>query len=285
PKVFHFGAPPEAVEVLRAAGIRLVCLAINHVLDFEEQGLFDTLAHLDAAGIARAGAGPDAAEAARPAVLQAGGVRVGLIAFTDNEPDWEAEPGRPGVNYMAIQPEPRALARVGDAAAAARSMGAEFVILSLHWGPNMVERPPAQFREFAHGALQRGVDLVHGHSAHIFQGVELSGSKPILYDTGDFLDDYAVDPMLRNDHSFLFLLELDEGRARQLRMLPVRLQYARVDLARGAELEEILERMLRLSAELGTALERAGGELRLGIRAAPDQRAAAGPHPSPGREG
>ena len=54
PKVFHFKAPPRATEVLRAAGVRLVSLANNHTLDFEEQGLLDTLDHLDAAGIARA---------------------------------------------------------------------------------------------------------------------------------------------------------------------------------------------------------------------------------------
>src|SRR5436309_5798546 len=52
PKVFHFKAPPQAIEVLHAAGVQLVSLANNHVLDFEMEGLLDTLDHLDAAGIA-----------------------------------------------------------------------------------------------------------------------------------------------------------------------------------------------------------------------------------------
>src|SRR6059058_2005009 len=57
PKVFHFKTPPQATDVLRAAGVQLVSLANNHVLDFGVQGLLDTLDHLDAAGIAHAGAG------------------------------------------------------------------------------------------------------------------------------------------------------------------------------------------------------------------------------------
>src|SRR5215203_3187441 len=57
PKVFHFRADPRAVEVLRAARIDACSLANNHTLDFEEQGLLDTLRHLEAAGIRYAGAG------------------------------------------------------------------------------------------------------------------------------------------------------------------------------------------------------------------------------------
>ena len=69
PKVFHFRAPPQAVEVLGAAGVRVVALANNHTLDFEVQGLLDTLAYLDAAGIAHAGAGRNLAAARQSAVV------------------------------------------------------------------------------------------------------------------------------------------------------------------------------------------------------------------------
>lgn len=266
PKVFHFRARPRAVEVLRTAGFRAVALANNHVLDFEEQGLLDTLDHLDAAGIAHAGAGRTLAEAAAPAVVDAGGVRVGMIAFTDNEPVWAAGRDRLGTNYTEIRPEPDVLARVEQGIAQARAQGAQVVVLSLHWGPNMRLRPPAHFRRFARAALERGVDLVHGHSAHIFQGVEVYQAKPILYDTGDFLDDYAVDPVLRNDQSLIFMADLDERGVRELRMIPVRLNYAIVNLAMGEDLEEISERMQALSAEMGTSVERTDSVLQVAVR-------------------
>src|SRR5688572_27559219 len=53
----HFKAPPRAIDLLRAGGVRLVSLASGHVLDFDHQGLVDTMATLDQAGIAHAGAG------------------------------------------------------------------------------------------------------------------------------------------------------------------------------------------------------------------------------------
>jgi poly-gamma-glutamate synthesis protein (capsule biosynthesis protein) len=266
PKVFHFKAPPRATAVLQAAGIRLVSLANNHTLDFEVEGLLETLDHLDAAGIAHAGAGRNLAHAQRPAVLEAGGLRVGMIAFTDNEPPWLAGADRPGTNYIEIRPDGTTLRRVEERAAQAHAEGAQFVILSLHWGPNMRLRPPPHFREFARGALERGVDLIHGHSAHIFQGIEVHKGKPILYDTGDFLDDYAVDPELRNDQSLIFLAEIDGQGVQSLRMLPVRLTYAIVHRAVGGDHEAISARMQHLSAELGTRVQRAGSELRVEVR-------------------
>jgi len=273
PKVFHFRAPPDAVNVLRAAGVRLVSLANNHVLDFEERGLTDTLLHLDAAGIAHAGAGVDLDAAEAPALVEAGGVKVGVIAATDNEPGWEAGSGRPGTSWLPVVADEEILDHVGRRAAEARGRGAELVVLSLHWGPNLVVRPPEEFRRFARGVLERGVDLVHGHSSHVFQGVEVHGGKPVLYDTGDFLDDYAVDPVLRNDLSLLFLAEVEGGEVRELRMVPVRLDLAVVNRARGPDRDEVVTRMKALCAELGTHPEWDPGGGALVLRPAPHRPA------------
>ena len=256
PKVFHFRADPASVEVLRAARIDACSLANNHTLDFEERGLLDTLAYLGTAGVRYAGAGRNREEAERPALLTAGGERVALVAFTDNEPPFAAGPGKPGTNYLPVSLEPEVLRRVEAAVAAARQAGAETVVFSNHWGPNMVERPSDLFRRFARAVVDRGADVYYGHSAHIFQGVEIYHGKPILYDTGDFIDDYAVDPRLRNDRSFLFRVCVEGGEFRRLELFPVTLPYARVDLARGDEREAILDRMEDLSAEMGTAFAR-----------------------------
>lgn len=261
PKTFHFRAPPAAVEVLKAGGVGVVSLANNHILDFEEVGLADTIRYLDAAGIAHAGAGEDMEAASKPAIVEAAGLKVAVVAFTDNEPGWAAGVERPGANYLAIGRDAHALETVARGLASARDRGADFVILSLHWGPNMVLRPPASFREFAAAALDLGADLIHGHSAHVFQGVEIQRARPILYDTGDVIDDYAVDSVLRNDRSFIFLAEVDIGGVRGLRMAPVRLRYAVVDLAKGRDAEEACARMQELSAEMGTRLERVDSEL------------------------
>jgi len=253
PKVFHFRADPVATEVLKAARVDACSLANNHTLDFEERGLLDTLRHLERAGIRYAGAGRDAEEAARPALLEGG---VALVAFTDNEPPFAAGPNRPGTNYLSVSLESEVLRRVEVAVGAAREAGARTIVFSNHWGPNMVQRPRENFRRFARAVVDRGVDLYYGHSAHVFQGVEIYNGKPILYDTGDFIDDYAVDPKVRNDRSFLFRVSVQDGDFRRLELFPVVLPYARVELARGAQREIILDRMVDLSAEMGTAFDR-----------------------------
>ncbi|MDP8950033.1 MAG: CapA family protein [Actinomycetota bacterium] len=253
PKVFHFRADPLAVEVLRAARVDACSLANNHTLDFEEQGLLDTLVHLETAGIPYAGAGRNLEEAARPVLLEGG---VALVAFTDNEPPFAARPGKPGTNYLPVSLEPEVLRRVEEAVRAAREAGAETVVFSNHWGPNMVQRPKEVFRRFARAVVDRGADVYYGHSAHVFQGVEIYRGKPILYDTGDFIDDYAVDPNLRNDRSFLFHVSVDDGDLKRLELFPVVLPYARVEIATGAEREAILDHMVNLSAEMGTTFDR-----------------------------
>lgn len=267
-KAFHFRAPPGAVEVLRAGRIGAVALANNHILDFEEGGLRDTLRHLDTAGIAHAGAGESLEQAREPAVVAAGGVRVGIAAFTDNEPGWAAGPGWPGTSQLRFRPFPGALRIVDQAVSRARDRGASFIVLSLHWGYNLVQRPPRPFRWFARAVLERGVDLIHGHSAHIFQGVEIHHGKPILYDTGEALDDYATDPVLRKDRSFVFLADFEGQRVRALRLVPILLQGTRVGLARGRDFEESCRRMQILSAELGTRARAAPHGLTIQIPAA-----------------
>jgi poly-gamma-glutamate capsule biosynthesis protein CapA/YwtB (metallophosphatase superfamily) len=266
PKVFHFRAQPSAIETLRTARIDACSLANNHTLDFEEQGLLDTLEHLDAAGIRHAGAGRNREEAADPAILAVPADRtrrVALLAFTDNEPPFAAGTDRPGTNYLPVSSKSDVLRRVEVAVSTVRELGADTVIFSNHWGPNMVQRPRELFRRFARAVIDRGVDVYYGHSAHVFQGVEIYRGKPILYDTGDFIDDYAVDPRLRNDWSFLFRVSVEEGTLERLDLTPVKLSYARVDLATGGEREKILDRMERLSAEMGTAFARREGSLVL----------------------
>ncbi len=266
PKVFHFRADPPAVEVLRAANIRFVSLANNHLLDFEEAGLLDTLRHLDAAGIKHAGAGRNLEEAMAPAMVDVAGFKVGVIALTDNEPPFAAQPDRPGTFFAAIDAAPEVIELVEERIAHLRREGADLVVLSLHWGPNMVAAPQRRFLTFARKMVGRGVDLIHGHSAHVFHGVELRDGRLILYDTGDFLDDYAVHPALRNDWSFIFLVEAGATGIRRLRMVPVRLGFARVDLATGAEFKDIVRRMRMLSADFGTTLEVTDEGLEITIR-------------------
>jgi len=251
PKVFHFGAVPEAIDVLKAGNISFVSLANNHVLDFEDTGFVDTLKHLDKAGIAHAGGGVDLAEAREPAMVKVGDLTLAVFAVTDNTPEFAASDRRPGTAYCNVADRSSWWPGSGDIAAARRD-GADIVVLSAHLGPNMVEQPLPRLRTYKQAMIERGIDIVHGHSAHNFQAVERFGPGLILHDSGDFLDDYAVDPVLRNDWSFIFAVEICQKRLRRLRLYPVRLSFAAVNLAEEEKADAIRSRMASLSDRFGT---------------------------------
>lgn len=263
-KMFHFRADPRAVRVLLAAQIDACTLANNHILDFEGRGLRDTLRVLRKTGIRHAGAGADETEAAAPALLDVTGdslCRVALLSFTDNQPGFAAGADHPGTNFLPVSLDDATFTRIASSIAQARAQGADLVIFSNHWGANFVERPSAEFRQFAQRVIELGADIYHGHSAHICQGIEIYQGKPILYDTGNFIDDYAVDPQLRNDRSCLFKLMFERGKLCRIELLPVSLSEARVELAQGEEFDAICTRMVMLCDELGTQLKRGSDRL------------------------
>ena len=251
-KVFHFRSDPVATDALHAAGIDCVTIANNHVLDYGQDALMEMLRLFDAAGIRHAGAGRNLEEARRPALLESHGITVAVIAATDNEPEWLATADRPGTNWLPISMEDRVLTPLGDAIQTCRTQGADLIIFSNHWGPNMVERPSPRFREFARAVIDAGADVYFGHSAHLFQGIELYRGRPIFYDAGDFVDDYAIDPHLRNDHALLFRLDITPSSIERIELIPLIISRCQVNVAEGSEKRTIGERIRRLAAEFQT---------------------------------
>jgi poly-gamma-glutamate synthesis protein (capsule biosynthesis protein) len=265
-KWYHFRADPDMVAVLRAGSVSCVSLANNHIGDFGLDGLLDTIRALDSAGISHAGAGSDLDAARAPARLIVRGRQVAVMAAADYPSPWAASIGTPGMHFLAIPPQEDELAPLLQAIATERSR-ADYIILSLHWGYNMCERPSAEFRSFAHRMLDAGVDLIWGHSAHLPQAVERSDQKLVLYDTGDLIDDYAVDPTLRNDLSAVFMVTLGSAGVERLEVIPIRIADRQARLARGEDAAWITNRMARLSTELATTLSREDDRLLLGAGA------------------
>ncbi len=183
---------PANVGVLHAAAIDVCSLANNHVLDWSYPGLTDTLDTLDAAGIGRAGAGRDRAEAEAPAIVTVNGARVvvpGIGFGTAGVPRaWAAGEHQPGVAYF---PAPTAEA----ADAVARHVDAirapdDVVVLSVHWGPNWGHDISRNQTRFAHQVIEAGVDIVHGHSSHHAKALEVYQDRLIMYGCGDLINDY-----------------------------------------------------------------------------------------------
>ncbi len=269
-RAFHLRADPDwAVPALQAAGVDWLSLANNHVLDYETVALRDTLDALEGAGIGFAVAGTDAAAAWTPSLLSVGPLDVGLVACTDNTPAYAADEERPGVAWTGMADDDAADTEpVRDALATLRERDPDLVVASLHWGPNMVAEPDAAYVEFGHWLIDRGVDLIHGHSAHNFQGVERYGDGLILHDCGDFVDDYAVDRELRNDRGFLFEVAVTPpGDLAGIRLRPVEIDGCAVHRASRAAAAWARDHLRKRSAPFGLAdaFERRGDGLWLPV--------------------
>lgn len=248
-KTFNFKASPNKIQCLKDAHVTVANLANNHILDFSEEGLIETIHTLKKAGIAHVGAGMNDKEASQPVILTRKNIRIGILGFTDNEPTWKAGASKSGINYINVSSEDdreRALLSVEQL-----KKEADIVIISIHWGPNMKAFPEKNFIDFAHQMIDNGAGIIHGHSAHNFQGIEVYHHKLILYDTGDFVDDYMVDPIFRNDHSFFFRVEADEKGLTKLNLFPVLISDFQVNLA-TKDSKWSLQRMQHLSEKFGT---------------------------------
>jgi hypothetical protein len=170
-------------------------------------------------------------------ILEAAGARLAVIGCSDHPPTYAAGEDEPGIAY-GLGWVREAIARVE----------ADWVLVTPHWGPNMVAEPIPAVRESAAGLVTAGATLVAGHSAHVFHGV----SAPVLYDLGDFVDDYATDPRLRNDLGLLFLIDLHDRGPTQVEAVPLAIDCCHTRLADADEATWIRDRFTAACASLGT---------------------------------
>ncbi len=158
PKGINYRMSPENAECLSAAGIDCCALANNHVLDWSEAGLCETLGTLARLKIKTAGAGRDLAEAKAPVILDLGGKgRLVVFAFTSvssgTSRDWAARPHAPGINLLPDMTA-RSTARVAEEVAQIKQPH-DVVIVSLHWGSNWGYGITAEQRQFAHDLIDK----------------------------------------------------------------------------------------------------------------------------------
>ncbi len=265
PRVFYFRANPRAVEALSVAGIDFVSLANNHAMDFQTPALLETIEHLDRAGIAHAGAGRNLEAASRSSNLEVQGMRIGVIAFADHFREYGAGEDSAGTNIIEVDLLNRNFDPVRTTIQKARDEGADLVIFSIHWGPNMRQVPTMDFVKFSHAVVDAGVDIFYGHSAHIFQGIEVYKGKLILFDTGDLIDDYYVDQVLRNDQQLLFIIKATRAGIQRVEMVPLLIDKMQVNLAQGENFNAIQKRITRLSQMYGTEIYTKGDRLVIDI--------------------
>jgi len=213
-KIHPHRAPPSVLAGLAEAGLDAVNLANNHMLDYGADALIATLAALGGAGIAHVGGGRNSAEAARPAVLERGGLRVGLLGYTSTLPTgFAAGEGLAGVNPLRAltsyrqfrnpdeypgtplrvetRPVAEDLRRMEDEV---RRLKAEvdLVLVYQHWGESMNENVHDFQRAIGHAAIDAGAAGVFGGHQHVISAIEFYRGRPIVHGLGNLVFDFVA---------------------------------------------------------------------------------------------
>lgn len=245
---------PEIADSFLYAGFNMVSLANNHLMDYFERGLVDTMKLLDENNIVYAGAGMNIREARKAAVLEVKGVRVGLLSYTDfADLYYAAGEGKPNYKHGADENKSGVAGRVledilEDIAAARDSV--DILMIALHWGIEESFEVTDSQREFAYKLLDSGADIILGNHPHQFQGIEIYKGKPIIYSMGNLIMDQN-DP--ENQESFLVLMNYEDGVFTGMKCYPVRtIEKVQVALLDYEGSKNMLDRQVRLSEELDT---------------------------------
>lgn len=258
-KAVHYRMAPANIACLAAARPDVCALANNHIMDFGQRGLTETLRVLASAGMAAAGAGCDVDRAWQPAVVPvAKGGRVLMFSFgtpCSGIPAAWAAAERAGVAFLPDL-SPARVAEITGRVQAVKRPG-DVVVASIHWGSNWGYQVAREQTRFAYGLVDGGVDIVHGHSAHHPRPIEIYHGRLVLYSCGDLIDDYegiSGYERYRDDLRLLYLVTVERttGRLTALRMAPMQTHRLRLRRAGTEDCEWLCRTFNRLGRRYGT---------------------------------
>lgn len=253
---------PEALPGFLKSGLDVACLANNHMMDWGERGLAETIEALAGRGVAAVGAGENLDRALEPVVLERRGLRVGFAAFTPPH-KWTATESSAGAAPLGMEFVRESLRRMGDVDAR---------VVSLHWGVELSNYPTPADRALARELAAAGIDLILGHHPHVLQGFERIGSAVAVYSMGNFIFDvtagrvqFRCDPWnLRA--GYMAEATLGPGGLSSLRAVPTYIDERGIGLlARGedaARIERLVDKVSTgIEAGSSAVWEHAGGRI------------------------
>lgn len=177
-----YGVPAEVAAGLASAGYDRCSTASNHTIDRGTAGIDATVDALEAAGLAQSGMARTPEEAATPPLVSVNGVVVAHLSYTWSFNGLRLPDDQPWRSNL-IDPE-----RIVADAAATRAAGAEYVIVSLHFGVEGSQVVSGYQRDVAGQVTASGlVDMIVGHHAHVLQPIEQVNGRWVAFGLGNFL--------------------------------------------------------------------------------------------------
>ena len=253
-KQYTYRSSPDALPAFKAAGFDIVNLANNHILDYGQDGLLDTIKALDAKEILHTGAGKNLEEAYRPVIVEKNGIKVAFLGFSHKVPDnsWKAGKNQPGTTQLY---DPKQAVKTIEET----RDKADLVVVMAHWGEEKAEKPLEEHRKMARSFIDAGADLIVGTHPHVLQGLEHYQGKWIAYSLGNFL-------FTTNDHApswetAVLQAECGKDGGCGLTLAPLWNQYANLKKMEEADAQKLFQRLEKVS--YGTAI---GADGRVSVK-------------------
>lgn len=241
-KAFTFRADTGAVSYLHDMGVDVAVLANNHIYDFGEAGLLDTLDTLANAGIPQVGAGKDLEEASAPAYFIVNDMKIALVAATQIErldnPDTKGATQSSAGVFRCWNPD-----KLYETITRAKE-NSDFVIAYIHWGTENQAEPDWAQLEQAPRIAEAGADLIIGDHTHCLQGITYCGDTPVIYSMGNFwFNSKSLD-------TGMVKVTIGREGLESFQFIPAIQADCKVDLAYGTDKERILAYMRGLSPDV-----------------------------------
>jgi poly-gamma-glutamate capsule biosynthesis protein CapA/YwtB (metallophosphatase superfamily) len=241
-KMFVFRSKPALAKVVADSGVDVVTIANNHMLDYGEEVLMETLRTLLKAKIPFVGAGRNIAEAEKPVIIERGGVRVAFLGLAATLPlGAGASQERPGLAPIHVttsyefdptltqeqpgnppkirtQVDPRDQERICSNIREARKL-ADHVIVGIHWGVAFTKERAEYQQPLGRKMIDAGAGIIVGHHSHMRQGIEHYRNGVILYSLGDFVFHDRVD--MTGESGMIATAKLSKDRIEDLNLWPV----------------------------------------------------------------
>ncbi|MDO8569793.1 MAG: CapA family protein [bacterium] len=186
--LYSFRMNPNAVEGLLYAGFDVLSMANNHVGDWGEEAIGDSVSRLKNSGIETVGAGFSQEEAYQPVIVGVGGLKVAFLSFTESAGIYRG-------SNIALTTE----AKVRESVASLKEANlADFIVVSFHFGDEYEKESNERQKKLSYAAVDSGADLVVGSHPHVTQDMEKYKEGYIFYSLGNFVfDQYFSDETMR----------------------------------------------------------------------------------------
>jgi poly-gamma-glutamate synthesis protein (capsule biosynthesis protein) len=177
-----FCGSDDSFEAFTYAGVDVVGLTGNHILDAGEEYFLKTLKMYEDAGIKYFGGGRDENEARSPAIVEINGITFAFLGYNAIPPaTYFAGPNSPGSAEMV---KSEMIEDIKEA-----KSQADYVFVDMQWGPEYQHFPIGYQEEYGHAAVEAGADFITGVHPHWVQPVEYYRDGLIFYSLGNLLFD------------------------------------------------------------------------------------------------